>query len=109
MKALAGAFNQQKVLAGAFSVIAKTGCGTDGALLSTSGDPGDGVQQLSDGFDPEISCRYIIYRDKSREHKTIVNSHCVIDLTMILYSMALNRNCFILGNIFISFYKMFLY
>ena len=59
MKALVGASNQQKALVGAFSVIAKTGCGSDGALLSTSGDPGDGVQQLSDGFDPEISCKYI--------------------------------------------------
>ena len=59
MKALVGTFNQQKALVGAFSVLAKTGFGTDGALLSTSGDPGDGVQQLSDGFDPEISCKYI--------------------------------------------------
>ena len=54
-------------------MIAKTGCGTDGALLSTSGDPGDGVQQLSDGFDPEISCKYIETNHVS-EHKTIVNS-----------------------------------
>ena len=59
MKAQVCTFNQEKALEGAFSVIAKTGCGTDGALLSTSGDPGDGVQQLSDGFDPEISCKYI--------------------------------------------------
>ena len=36
MKALVGAFNQGKVLVGAFSVIVKTGCGTDGALHSTS-------------------------------------------------------------------------
>ena len=28
------AFNQEKALVGAFSVILKTGCGTDGALLS---------------------------------------------------------------------------
>ena len=31
-----GAFNQEKALVGAFSVIVKTGCGTDGALQSTS-------------------------------------------------------------------------
>ena len=36
MKALVGAFNQQKALVGAFSLIVKTGCGTDGALHSTS-------------------------------------------------------------------------
>ena len=35
MKALVGAFNQEKALVGAFSVILKTGCGTDGALHST--------------------------------------------------------------------------
>ena len=36
MKVLVGAFNQEKALVGAFSVIVKTGCGTDGALHSTS-------------------------------------------------------------------------
>ena len=36
MKALDGAFNQEKALVGAFSMIVKTGCGTDGALHSTS-------------------------------------------------------------------------
>ena len=35
MKVLEGAFNQEKTLVGAFSVIMKTGCGTDGALHST--------------------------------------------------------------------------
>ena len=35
MKVLVGAFNQEKALLGAFSVIVKTGCGTDGALHST--------------------------------------------------------------------------
>ena len=36
MKALVGAFNQEKALVGAFSVIVKTDCETDGALHSTS-------------------------------------------------------------------------
>ena len=36
VKALVGAFNQEKALVGAFSVIVKTGCGTAGALHSTS-------------------------------------------------------------------------
>ena len=35
MKALVGAFNQEKALVGAFSVIVKTDCETDGALLHT--------------------------------------------------------------------------
>ena len=41
MKALVGAFNQEKALVGAFSVIVKTGCETDGALHSTN--PGVGL------------------------------------------------------------------
>ena len=38
MKALVGAFNQEKekALVGAFSVIVKTSCGTDGSFYSTS-------------------------------------------------------------------------
>ena len=35
MKALVDAFNKEKALVGAFSVIVKTGCGTNGALHST--------------------------------------------------------------------------
>ena len=38
MKALEGVFNQEKALVGAFPVIVKTGCGTDGALHSTNSD-----------------------------------------------------------------------
>ena len=36
MKALVGPFNQEKALVGAFSVIVKTDCGTDGALHSST-------------------------------------------------------------------------
>ena len=43
MKALVGAFNQEKALVGAFSVIVKTGCGADGALHSTTMDTMDRV------------------------------------------------------------------
>ena len=39
MKALVGTFNQKKALVGAFSVIVKTDCGTDGALHSTTPHP----------------------------------------------------------------------
>ena len=35
VKALVGAFNQEKALVGAFSMIVKTDCETDGALHST--------------------------------------------------------------------------
>ena len=38
MKALVGTFNQEKALVGAFSVIVKTDCVTDGALHSTTAD-----------------------------------------------------------------------
>ena len=38
MKALIGAFNQEKALVGAFSVIVKTDCRTDGALHTTRTD-----------------------------------------------------------------------
>ena len=41
MKALVGAFNQEKALVGAFSMIVKTGCETDGSFYSTN--PGAGV------------------------------------------------------------------
>ena len=33
---LVGTYNQEKALVGAFSVIVKTSCGTDGALYSTA-------------------------------------------------------------------------
>ena len=36
VKALEGAFNQEKALVGAFSVIVKTDCETDGSFYSTS-------------------------------------------------------------------------
>ena len=36
VKALVGAFNQEKALVGAFSVIVKTGCGTDGSICGTT-------------------------------------------------------------------------
>ena len=35
MKALVGASNHEKALVGAFSVIVKTGCGTDGSICGT--------------------------------------------------------------------------
>ena len=54
-----GAFNQEKALVGAFSVIAKTGCGTDGALHSTRPDSGAARSAASEA---SVS----IYSDTSR-------------------------------------------
>ena len=42
MKALVGAFNQEKALVGAFSVIVKTDCETDGPFHSTTDGVYDG-------------------------------------------------------------------
>ena len=36
MKVVVAAFNQEKALVAAFSVIVKTGCGTDGSFYSTN-------------------------------------------------------------------------
>ena len=36
VKVVVAAFNKEKALVGAFSVIVKTGCGTDGSFYSTS-------------------------------------------------------------------------
>ena len=36
MKAVKAAFNHEKALVGAFSVIVKTGCGTDGSIYGTN-------------------------------------------------------------------------
>ena len=38
MKAPVGSFNQEKALVGAFSVIVKTDCGTDGPICGTKHD-----------------------------------------------------------------------
>ena len=59
MKALVGAFNQEKALVGAFSVIVKTDCETDGALHSTTGylrrglAQGQAESELQGGGGPE--------------------------------------------------------
>ena len=47
MEALVGAFNQEKALEGAFSVIVKTDCGTDGSFYSTTQEDGGHPQQES--------------------------------------------------------------
>ena len=51
MKALVGTFNQEKALVGAFSVIVKTGCATDGSFYSTN-----------------LNIRIIIAEDVSKVH-----------------------------------------
>ena len=56
MTALVGAFNQEKALVGAFSVIVKTGCGTDGALHSTT-------------HNVDNCARFHVFRDPALEDK----------------------------------------
>ena len=46
MKALVGAFNQEKALIGAFSVIVKTSCGTDGSICGTIPDEAEHAQDV---------------------------------------------------------------
>ena len=48
MKALVGAFNQEKALVGAFSVIVKTGCGSDGSFYSTN-QHGENIRGVDTG------------------------------------------------------------
>ena len=57
MKALIGAFNQEKALVGAFSVIVKTDCGTDGSFYSTRRDTSSvrGSVTRVLGMEPELA------------------------------------------------------
>ena len=55
MKALVGAFNQEKALVGAFSVIVKTGCGIDGSFYSTSSDVGSGRMPVKPLTKPAVA------------------------------------------------------
>ena len=50
MKALLGTFNQDKALVGAFSVIVKTDCETDGSFYSTIEDTMCHTSQLRPGW-----------------------------------------------------------
>ena len=46
---IVGAFNQEKALVGAFSVIVKTGCGTDGSIVELHlSCPDDGSPETND-------------------------------------------------------------
>ena len=54
MKALVGAFNQEKALVGAFSVIVKTSCGTDGSICGTSWE-----WMKKWRWDPRCLCRHL--------------------------------------------------
>ena len=53
MKAVIGAFNQEEALIGAFSVIVKTGCGTDGALHSTNEEDDEGGSEMAREISPQ--------------------------------------------------------
>ena len=49
MKVLVGAFNQEKALVGAFSVIVKTDCEIDGSFYNTTQDTAPGRVEHSPG------------------------------------------------------------
>ena len=53
VKALVGAFNQEKALVGAFSVIVKTDCGTDGSFYSTTQE-----RTIINNFTPTLHTRH---------------------------------------------------
>ena len=58
VKALVGAFNQEKAPVGAFSVIVKTGCGTDGTLHSTNHELGRRVTENESAGQQEHASRW---------------------------------------------------
>ena len=68
MKALVGAFNQEKALVGAFSVIVKTDCETDGALHSTTPDPAEYLVMMRgrDLWRKEDSCAPAVPRPRAQ-------------------------------------------
>ena len=52
---LVGAFNQEMALVGAFSVIVKTSCGTDGSICATSSSDNNNKNKT---FVPEVDITY---------------------------------------------------
>ena len=74
MKALVGAFNQEKALVGAFSVIVKTGCSTDGSICGTS----KGRRDLS-----KLNVAFSIYRTS---YKSFTNIH-LLTLIELIYQI----------------------
>ena len=72
MKALVGAFNQEKALVGAFSVIVKTDCGTDGSFYST----------MQEAFDPDCSRSIFTCSNKTGVDGEAVNvsQHLIISI-----------------------------
>ena len=82
---LVGAFNQEKALVGAFSVIVKTGCGTDGALHITN---------LDTGVESECKWRMeTIWPDhESRANVLIVDCHTMTDLCLQCHTWHVTRD-----------------
>ena len=71
MKALVGAFNQEKALVGAFSVIVKTGCGTD---VGISAGGGENVLSVSN-----VGMMEILIREwKENKYHNIQVDICII-------------------------------
>ena len=62
MKALVGAFDQEKALVGAFYVIVKTGCGTDGSICGAKEDACGRTEICGNFNENEILMIPIIYK-----------------------------------------------
>ena len=76
MKALVGAFNQEKALVGAFSVIVKTGCGIDGCPLANLYHPQDPLKAL---LQP-TELAHPAVRDKHHRDIVVNVLDCFLDL-----------------------------
>ena len=77
VKALVGAFNQEKVLVRAFSMVVKTGCGTDGSIYSTSYDV---MMQLPVPWSDQ---RWITDSDGPNKHALITQASCCLNDTLV--------------------------
>ena len=84
MKVLVGAFNQEKALVGAFSVIVKTDSETDGSLYSTNSLHWPGLLGITQGThsstnihhrqpDMSITYRAAMWRRTTRKHQNIIS------------------------------------
>ena len=77
VKALVGAFNQEKALVGAFSVIVKTDCETDGSFYSTSQDQDqpEPEQAISPHLQTVTAANFSIhYRDSQEQDLKMTSS-----------------------------------
>ena len=96
MKVLVGAFNQEKALVGAFSVIVKTGCETDGSFYSTSDNSCSGMSADLFGYRAVQSSAGVAGRHSSLQ-TSAVSPPCLKRLLLALSQLTiktLGARCF---------------